>query len=242
MADLSGVDLVGTLTAALLTIMVLSYLVGDNVFFRLATYLFIGVAAGYAGSIAWHNVLKPGLIDPLISGDLSSVFKSTSIVTLVIPWLLVILLLFKLSPTSARFGGLPLAILVGVGAAVIVGGGIVGTLIPQSIASMETLNPLDPMAEAPLTGERGLERTLNVLVMLLGTISTLVYFRFSARRDPSGKAHRSRLTSMIAVVGRLFIAMTFGVMYAGALAATIIILAERIGFLWNVASVLVTGS
>lgn len=211
--------------------MVLTYLIGDNLFFRIATYIFIGVAAGYAGSIAWHNVIKPTLLEPLLSGGLAEVFRPTSIVTLIVPWLLVLLLLLKISPNTSRYGGLPIALLVGVGAAVIVGGGITGTLIPQSLAAMDTL---DPIVESPLTGELGIERMVNVGIMLLGTISTLSYFRFSARRDPSGETSRSRLSSVIAAVGQLFIAVTFGVMYAGALSATIIILSERIQFLRGV--------
>jgi len=44
--------------------------------------------------------------------------------------------------------------------------------------------------------------------------------------------------SNIKMEGRL----QLGVMYAGALAATIVILAERLQFLWNVVSSLVSGS
>lgn len=238
MAELGTLDFIGTILSALLTIMVLSYLLADNVFFRLATYLFIGVAAGYAGSIAWHNVIYPGLIEPLLTRSLGEIFAPTSIITLIVPWLLAILLLLKISPATSQYGSLPVALLVGVGAAVVVGGGITGTLIPQSLAAMNTL---DPAAVAPLTGESGLERIVNVLIMILGTVSILVYFRFTARRMPSGEASRSQLASVVAYVGRLFIALTFGVMYAGALSATIVVLTERIQFLREVALLLLSG-
>jgi hypothetical protein len=238
-AELSSLEFIGTLIAALLTVMVLSYLIGDNLLFRLATYLFIGVASGYAGSIAFHNVLSPGLIEPFFSRNLGEIFAPTSIVTLIVPWILVLLLILKVSPATARFGGLPVAIMVGVGAAVIVGGGITGTLIPQSLASMDSL---DPGAQAPLTGEQGIERIINVVIMLLGTISTLVYFRFSARRQPSGEPSRSRISQVLAFIGRMFIAVTFGVMYAGALAATVVVLAERMEFLQRVLSLFLVGT
>jgi hypothetical protein len=52
-------ELLGTWVAALLTLAVLSYVFGDNPFFRLAEYLFIGLAAGYAASLAWRHVLWP---------------------------------------------------------------------------------------------------------------------------------------------------------------------------------------
>lgn len=238
MPNLTSIDFIGTIVAALLTVMVLSYLIGDNLFFRLAAYLFIGVAAGYAGAIAWHHVLRPGLVEPLMDGGFSSLLEPATIVTLIIPWVLVILLLFRLSPATAKVGTLPLALLVGVGAAVVVGGAVTGTLIPQSFAAMQTL---DPAVRAPLTGEQGLERLVNVLIVLMGTISTLLYFRFSARRAPSGKANRSKVLEVVAFIGRIFISVTFGVMYAGALIATLVVLTERIQFLWDVVSFFLKG-
>jgi hypothetical protein len=238
MSELITPDIIGTVAAALLTIMTLSYILGDNPFFRLAMYLFIGVTAGYAGSITWHNVLTPGLIDPLILQGLAGVFKPNTIVTALVPLLLSLMLLLKVSPDTSSYGGLPLALLVGVGAAVIVGGAITGTLVPQIVTTIDTL---DPTAVAPVTGERGLERVFNVVVMLLGTASTLIYFTFSSRRDPSGEISRPYIVERIAYIGRMFIALTFGVMYAGALAATIIVLAGRIQFLKDAILTLLTG-
>jgi hypothetical protein len=235
MSELSGLDLIGTIISALLTVMILTYIIGDNVLFRLATYIFIGVAAGYAGSVAVHSVLGPGLGAPLLSKEMREIFEPINIINLLIPCLLILLLTLKIFPVGARYGGLPMAILVGVGAAVVVGGGVTGTLIPQSLAAMETL---DPVVQAPLTGESGGERVFNVIVMLIGTISTLMYFRFSAKRELSGEARRTLLTGVLANVGKFFIAATFGVMYAGALASSIVILAERFQFLKDVLSML----
>jgi hypothetical protein len=96
MTDLPTMDFFGTIVAAVLTVMVLSYLIGDNVLFRIATYLFIGVAAGYAGSIAWYHVIFPGLIEPLFSTDLGEIFTPTTVVTLLVPWLLALMLLLKI--------------------------------------------------------------------------------------------------------------------------------------------------
>ena len=54
MSDITAlVDaLIGPIVAMLLTVMVLSYLIGDNPLFRIASHLFIGVAAGYACALA----------------------------------------------------------------------------------------------------------------------------------------------------------------------------------------------
>lgn len=235
MTELNGLDFVGTLIAALLTVMVLSYIIGDNFLFRLATYIFIGVASGYAGSVAVHSVLGPGLFSQLLNNDLQVIFEAPNIIKWVFPCLLILLLTLRIFPGGARYGGLPMAILVGVGAAVVVGGGITGTLIPQSLGATETVDALlrTSNAEEPVY-----ERVLYAVVMPLGTISTLMYFRFSAKRELSGAARRSFITSVLAVVGKFFIAATFGIMYAGALASSIVILAERFQFLKDVLSML----
>ncbi len=217
-------DFVGTLAAALLTVMVLSYLIRDNPLFRVATYVFVGVAAGYAGALAWHSVLKPGLVTPLLNRGLTGLADPL----VVVPWVLVLLLLLKLSPETSSYGTLPLALMVGVGAATVVGGAVTGTLLPQSLAAMDTLSPT---AVSPQTGETGIERMVSVLILLTGTLSTLLYFRFTARRTPMGETRRGFLIRVAAAVGRGFIAVTFGVMYAGAVSATLIVFVERIQFL-----------
>ena len=216
-----SLDLVGTLISATLTIMVLSYLWRDNVAFRMATYTFVGVAAGYAGAVAWHNVLSPALVDPLVEQGLGAVTD----LTVIVPWFLVVLLAFKISPSFSRVGSISAALMVGVGAAVVVGGAITGTLLPQSVAAMNTLSPA---AVTPTTGETGLERTANVLILLVGTISTLIYFRFSVSQSQTGEKERSWLSSALAYVGRIFIAVTFGVMYAGVVMSTLIVLGQRL--------------
>jgi hypothetical protein len=221
--DLSA-DLFGGLLAWVLTLMVLSFLIRDNPLFRIATYIFVGVASGYAGAIAWHNVLEPALIDPIVRQGLGALLD----VTLIVPWVLILLLFFKLSPATSRLGSISTALLVGVGAGVVVGGAITGTLIPQSVAAMTTLSP---GAVTPTTGETGLERSFSVLVLLVGTISTLVYFQFTAKKTATGEAQRATAVNAVAWVGRMFIAVTFGVMYAGVLMATLVVLADRIQFL-----------
>ncbi len=223
MPEPAALDLAGTLIAGVLTVMVLSYVLGDNVLFRLAVHLFIGVAAGYAGTLALRSILWPRLVLPFITGGPAAVSNS-----MIVSWILVLMLVLKLSPATARWGSLPVALMVGVGAALVVGGAITGTLIPQSLAAVDTL---DPGVVMPVTGETGAERVVNVVVLLLGTLSTLIYFRFSARRGPTGETGRGLLMTVVAWIGRGFIAITFGVMYAGALAAALTVLAERVQFL-----------
>ena len=250
MTDAALLELIGTAVAALLTIMVLSYALGDNAFFRLAAYLFIGVAAGYAGAVAWHDVLEPRLVAPLLAAGPAIVNDSTQLVQVVAPILLVILLLSKVAPTMGRLGGLPVALMVGVGAGVVVGGAITGTLVPQTLAAMGSLNPA---GVAPQTGETGLERLVNVLIVLLGTVSTLSYFRLTGRSDqPDSRRYGMRpvRTPVVTIsipwpilpfLGEMFIALTFGVMFAGALSAVILVLVERLQFLAGAGNIILGG-
>ncbi len=229
---LSIADLISSVLASILTVMVLSYLVGDNPLFRVAMHLLVGVAAGYAGAIAINNVLRPGLVDPILAAGFEGLLSPSVLVTVMAPWILVITLMLKVSPATSRFGTPAMALLVGVGSAVVVGGAITGTLLPQSLTSMRSLNP------AGVASGESLERLLELVIVLVGTLSTLFYFRFSSRASGqetplavlAGLSIPGPL-SLLRSVGGAFIAITFGVMYAGAVAASLIVLAERVQFL-----------
>lgn len=241
-------ETLGTLLAALLTVMVLTYILGDNAFFRVATFLFVGVAGGYAGAVAWHSVLEPTLVGPILALD-PGFFASPRFLTgWAVPLVLVVLLAVRLVPGAGRLGGLPVAILIGVGAASVVGGAITGTLVPQTLAAM-----VNPFVSAPLTGEAGLERFGNVLIVLVGTIGTLAYFGFGVRR---GEEYRPRWTwrrvrtpigfvpipwPLFPFLGEVFIAIAFGVMFAGALGASLLYLTERVQYLGGAIQVLFGG-
>lgn len=220
-------ELIGTIAAALLTIMVLSYLAGDNPMFRLAVHIFVGVAAGYAGAAAWHGVLRPALVEPVRTGGLASLTNPL----LILPWLLILMLVLKVFPGTARAGGAPIAMLVGVAAAVTVGGAITGTVVPQALTAAQSLSPAEV---SPLTGETGLERSLNVVIVLVGTVATLFSFRFSADLAEGAPAGLLRFARILAAAGQGFLALTYGAMFAGALSAALVILAERVQFVWGV--------
>ncbi len=213
-----NLDFVTVIVSFLFTLMVLSYLVGDNPFFRLAIYIFIGVSAGYAAAVAWHQVLWPRLFMPLIYG--STLERALALV----PLLLGMLLLMKLSPRTARLGNPAMAFMVGAGAAVAVGGAVLGTLFPQAQASINFFD----LRSGGIVSERIFEGS----IVLVGTLTTLVYFNFSAKVTPSGP-RGSRLVEVLSRIGQVFIAITFGVLFAGVYTAAMTALIERLSFLWN---------
>ncbi len=208
-----SINLVTGLLSFLMTIMVLSYLLGDNPFFRLAIHLFIGVSAGYAAAVTWYQVLWPKLFQPIIYGSLNERLL------LMVPLLLGISLLVKLSPPLARLGNPAMAYLVGVGAAVAIGGAVFGTLFPQAIA---TVNLFDLRNSGSLA-----ERLLEGSLILVGTLTTLVYFHFGAKATPAG-LKRGKAVEVLGWIGQIFIAITFGALFAGAYAAAMTALIERL--------------
>jgi hypothetical protein len=202
----------------LLTLMILSYLVGDNPAFRVAVYIFVGVSAGYVAAVAWWQVIYPKVFLALFSGTFIDAL--IALVSLILG----ILLLMKLSSRTAWLGTPSLAFLVGVGAAVAVGGAVMGTIIPQTLASINVLNPTT-------TGESWLARLFFGAILLVGTITTLVYFHFGAKSTPGGP-QRSKLVILLSRIGQVFIAITLGVLFAGVFAAALTALIERMNFIW----------
>lgn len=210
-----SIEVISAFIGLILTLMVFSYLIGDNPLFRIAIYLFIGVASGYAAVAVWHYVLIPRLFDRL--GD------PNELVLAIVPLVLSISLLTKLSPRISWMGNFAMAVLVGVGAATAVGGALVGTLIPQAKASMEAFNAgsiLDLIEGA---------------VMLSGTVLTLAYFQFGAKRAADGLVKRNALIEILAWAGRIFIAVTFGVLFAGVYMAALTAMIERLSSIINFA-------
>lgn len=209
-----SIEFISAAVGLILTLLVFSYLIGDNPLFRIALYLFIGVSAGYAAVVVWHSVLLPRLLQ-LTSGDPVQLLLGA------IPFLLGMTVLAKLSPRLSGLGSFAMALLVGVGAATALSGAVVGTLIPQSRAAME--------AFGSLTFGRFLEGS----VMLAGTVLTLAYFQFSASRAADGKVRRNVILEILAWGGRFFIAITFGVLFAGVYMAALTAMLERLSAILN---------
>lgn len=216
-----SIEIISALVGFLLTLMVFSYLIGDNPLFRIAVYLFIGVSSGYAATVIVHDVLLPrlGLFQ---SNDLNQLILA------IIPLLLGVTLLAKLSPRISWIGNFAMAVLVGVGAAVATGGSLLGTLMPQLGAAINTFD-----VSSAGNGLGVASKLLQGIVTLGGTIFTLASFHFSAGRAADGTPKRNPVIEGIAWVGRLFIAITLGVLFAGVYVAALTTMIERLSFAIN---------
>ena len=214
-----SIELISAFVGLVLTLLVFSYLIGDNPLFRFAIYLFIGVSSGYAATAVWHNVLMPRLFTRL--DDLNQ------LILLVVPLILGISLLAKLSPRISWLGNFAMAVLVGVGAATAVGGALIGTLLPQAEAAM---NMFDPGAPG---GGSFFARLFQGGVMLIGTVLTLASFHYTLGRAADGAAKSNRILDGLAWAGRLFLAITLGVLFAGVYMAALTAMIERLSSLIN---------
>jgi hypothetical protein len=208
-------DLIAGLIAFLLTLMVFSYLIGDNPLFRIAVYVFIGVAAGYVAAVAWWQVLWPDLLLPLITG------APATRVALVIPLVLSGLLLMKAWPPLTRLGMPALGMLVGVASAVAIGGAVQGTVFPQTYAIIDAFG-FQKLASP--------DALINAVLVLVGMVASLAYFHFGARATADGSTRRLGMLELAAAVGGIFIAITLGVLFAGVYTAALTALVERLHF------------
>ena len=201
--------------AALLTIMVYSYLLGDNPLYRLAEHIFIGSSVAYAVVVAIHGVLLPLLVAPLASSETTGEERALAVFSLVLS----LLLLTKLRTSWAWLGNFSVAFLFGVGAALAIGGALFGSILPQVRA---TVNAID------------LSDLGNGLIIVIGTLSTLLYFHFAAGAKGGLSGIGAGFIRAWARFGRWFIMIAFGAMFANMVMARISLLIGRVQFLLDV--------
>lgn len=216
-------ELIGQLIALVLTLMVFSYIVGDNILFRLASHIFVGVAIGYAIIVVIHEVFIPTL-------------STEGFRQFLFPALLIsALLLLKLFPTqnviTNSLGNMALAFVLGVGAALALGGALFGTLLPQTAATMlPVINPFGDFY-ATTESQNGLVEWLNDVIIVLGTVGTLFYFTFSVRSTGLLGGLREGTVRFFAGMGRLMIIFTLGALFANTFSSRVALLISRLQFL-----------
>ncbi len=200
-------ELVGAIVGAVLTVLVLSYLIlGDWPLYRLALHILVGATIGYAVAIVSYTVFVQMLLPILVVGTSDRWMRFA----IVFPLILGLLLLFKGFSRSRLvvLGNPSTAFLVGVGTAVAVGGALVGTILPQGVA---------------FGGGLGIR-----LLIALGTICTLLTFTLTFRQQQTVQGLGSRILNLLGGIGRFFLLFALGAAFATALTASLSILIGRI--------------
>ena len=219
--DTNLVDLAGTVVAVVLTLMVFSYLLGDNVLYRLAEHIFVGVAIGYAVVVAFHAILASKLLSPMVTAIGEGDWQQLTL--LAIPLVLGLLLLLKPLRPTRWLGSLSLAYLLGVGAALAISGALLGSLLPQVNATADVTHYTARWGTA-----LGL---LSGIVVLIGTIGVLIHFQFGTGRQGGLGRIRDILVKSWGGVGRWFILIAFSAILATTFVSRLSLLIGRIEFL-----------
>lgn len=216
-------EIAGLIVGAVLTLLIFSYLLGDNPLYRLALHLFVGALVGYSFGIVLRDVFVRMVLAGLLTNPLG----------IVIPLVLGLLLLFKGFPRHAYVGNLSVAYLVGVGTAVALSGALLGTLVPQVGATGRALSSV--------SGASLRAGLLDGLLIVVGTVCTLLVPTFAARKRGGLAGCWAQLVSLAAGAGRIFLIVALGVAFAGALTASLSIFIGRVQYLLDVFFRLVGG-
>ena len=203
--DVNGI---GIMVGTGFTIAIFSFIYRDNALFKLAEHLYVGAAAGYLFHMVWYDVMIRDLYMPLFKPDEGA----KPDLWLLLPIVLGVLLLFRLSRRLEFLSRIPFAFLTGFFA---------GQAIPNAIAA-QILEQIGPTL-IPIFGADGFN--FDALVILCGVISVLIYFFFSVEHTGFiGKVSR---------VGVWFLMVSFGASFGYTVMARMSLLIGRISYLFH---------
>jgi len=197
---------IGTALGFVFTLLIFSYLLGDNLLYRLAIYVFVGLAAAFTTLVTLQSVILPAL---------SGLNSPPEVILGLVAMGLAVLLLLKPLRLFTTVSRLALGLLIGVGAAVALVGAVTGTLIPLALET------------AAVT----IDGLLEAVIIFIGVATSLIYFQVVARQRPDGVVVRGRLTQVLGAVGQGFVVLTLGALYGAAILTSLTILVERVSFL-----------
>jgi hypothetical protein len=189
--------------AAFLTLCIFSFLYRDNILYRFAEHLFVGVSAGYLVALTWHNQIYPNLIVPLfIEGNLFYI----------IPLAFALCYFARFVPRLSHLIRLPIAFLLGWGSGVAIPAFFQRDILRQTQGTLI-------VRDAFVRWDSG----LWAVVILVGVVSTLIYFFFSRERKG--------IIKPTANLGVIFIMLGFGASFGYTVMARISLLIGRLQFL-----------
>jgi len=205
---------------AFLTLSILSFLYKDNVFYKFAEHLFVGVSAAYWMVIGIWGTLFPNLIAKIYPGGVRFVLPSLADrppeYYYIIPAILGILLLMRLSRKLGWISRWPLAFIVGTTA----GFNLVRYLRSDFIGQVRnTLIPLIVIKD----GSFNFIGSFSNTVIIVGVLCGLIYFFFS-------KEHKGAF-GVASRIGIWILMITFGAGFGYTVMARISLLVGRMQFL-----------
>jgi len=188
---------------AFFTLSLFSFLYKDNPFYKFAEHVFAGISAGYYVGLIWQAVILQQMIDPMFRNGRW---------WLIFPGILGALMFSRFFKRYNWISRISLAFVMGNTAGIFILAELHGKVLPQMRSTMLSLNP-----------GQGFGEFLLALIIIVGVISTLIYFYFS-------KEHKGALGG-IAKVGIWFIMISFGAHFGYTVMGRISLLIGRVQFL-----------
>lgn len=166
----------GTWLGAFCTLAIFSILFKDNPAYRLVENVYVGAATGYAIVVGVDRLKATGL-DPLAEGNF----------LILVPMVFGILLYTRYFPSVSYLARMPLALFTGVSAAVALRGSVETQIVAQITATVGNL------------------KSINGIVIFLGTTLSLTYFFLTFRmKGTAGLAPKLGKYFMMAAFGAAF--------------------------------------
>lgn len=197
----------GIVVAAGITLALYSFLYKDNPLFKFAEHFYVGVAAAYTFNQLWYQVILSDVVNPIFG------LNNTDTEWMrVFPAILGLLMLTQLAPPSISWlSRISFAFVVGLGA---------GLAIPRTIAA-NLLAQIEPSIQPLSLTVEG----FNLLVILVGVTSVLIYFFYSVEHTGAvGAASK---------VGIYFLMVSFGASFGYTIMARLSLLIGRMDFLMS---------
>ncbi len=224
-ATMSWSRTIGLWLAAIFTLFILSFLVGDNPAYKFAEAMVVGTSAGYVMVIGLWDVFVPNLLAKLFpvmvqSWSLPGMDATVGMQLLyIIPAILIVMLLMQLMPSGGWISRWPIAFFIGITAGYRMIGYVEADLVAQIKAA------IIPLYQTGADGTFAIWATMNAFILTIATLSAMVYFFFSIE-------HKG-LVGKTARLGIWFLMITFGASFGYTVMGRIALLAQRLEFLFG---------
>ena len=235
--EISWVRTIGIWVAAFFTLSIFSFLYKDNPFYKIAESVVVGVSAAYWMVLGFWSTIVPNLLANLAPSFTKATFapglRDLSLdLWYLIPLILGIMLLMRLSPKGAWISRWPLAFIIGTTAGLRLIAYIHGDFLAQI---RNSIHPLIEPVTAPVLDAAGnvtgtdlllwqsIVGSASNIILVIGVLACLVYFFFSI--EHKGVVGRT------AKLGIWFLMVTFGAAFGFTVMGRIALLAIRVEFL-----------
>lgn len=212
---------VGLWVAAFFTLFIMSFLYKDNVFYKIAEAVVVGVSAAYWMVVGFWTTIVPNLLGKLFPDWIKSWampgLDVKAEVLYAIPLILGVMLIWRLSPRGSWISRWPLAFIIGTTAGIRLMGFMHADFLSQIRNSIVTIWATDA------GGAFILWDSVKNLILIVGVLSSLVYFFFSIE-------HKG-FVGKTAKLGIWFLMVTFGAAFGYTVMGRIALLAIRLEFL-----------